>query len=465
MPASLDRGAGSVSAKGTAVATAAVPAAARTALEILEAGGNAYDAAVAAALAETVWLPMKCGLGGDLVALCRTPEGEFHSLIAIGGGPAALGQGATLEVKGPKSVGPPAAPAGYAALAGNGRLDLATLTAPAVKMAEDGVTWLPIAVELTREAEVDLRRYSGATRFLPGDSLPEVGAPLSLPGLAKVLRAFQEEGEALFHGAMGQALVERVADGGGFLHLEDLQAASAEWHEPAELELSGGAALLATPLPTHGPLLLGAYHRREAGEGSTYRAFEAAASDFRSAAGDAGTSVVSAADEEGNAVMLVHSNSFPQYGACVVLEELDLILNNRPGRGFDLEAPPEHWNAPRAGRRPFTTLHAWALRQRRGDWLGATPGGRNQVPWNLQTLSELLDNGGRAEDALMAPKWGFDGTGQAMLESAEEGTEPGFRPVPPLSLRSAEQLLYLPKDGELRQAAADPRTGAVALAK
>lgn len=467
LAASLEGRQGSLSVEGARVATAAVPAAARTALEVLEAGGNAYDAAVAAALVETVWLPMKCGLGGDLVALCRTPGGGFRSLIAIGGGAAALDRGARLELAGPKSVGAPAAPAGYAALAAEGRLGLAALAAPAIAMAEAGVTWLPVAVDLTGEAEAKLRRYSGPNRFLPGGRLPETGAPLQLPGLARVLAAFAEDGEALFHGALGQQVVERVTRDGGFLSHDDLRAARADWLDPEEAALSGGATLLATPLPTHGPLLLEAYRRAEKGGVVEYKAFMAALAAVDAPLGDAGTSVVSAADGEGNAVMLVHSNSFPQYGSCVLLEEQDLILNNRPGRGFDLTAASDHWNAPQAGRRPFTTLHAWALRDQGGDWLGATPGGRNQVPWNLQTLRRLRENGGRAEEALMAPKWGFDRSGTLVREAGVEAADGGigFREIPPLSLRSAEQLIHLPRGSARRLGAADPRTGAVALAQ
>src|SRR3546814_303951 len=93
---------------------------------------------------------------------------------------------------------------------------------------------------------------------------------------------------------------------------------------------------------------------------------------------DGGTSVVAVGDAEGRAVIVVHSNSFPQYGAGVLLEELDLVLNNRPGRGFDLKAGPEDPNAPAPGRVPTTTLHAWALERSDGFCMGATPGGANQ---------------------------------------------------------------------------------------
>lgn len=460
--------AGEIVAKGKQVVTAAVPAAARAGLDILRAGGNAFDAAVAAALVETVWLPMKCGLAGDLVAICRRPDGGVESLIAIGGGPRALAEGARLEVTGPKSVGAAGAPAGYAALAARGRLGLPALAEPARTMALDGVTWLPIAVALTREAAPLLRRYNATLPYLPGGELPETGTRFSLPGLAKVIAEFQEAGAALFHGDLGAALCARVQGAGGFVSHADFRAATARWAEPARLCLAEGDELFATPLPTHGPLLLEAVKLAEQPDLEEQRAFAAALEAFQGQSGDSGTSVVSAADAEGNAVTVVHSNSFPQYGACVVVEDYDLVLGNRPGRGFTLDAEPDHWNAPAAGRIPFTTLHAWALKRPDADFLGATPGGRNQAPWNLQTLRGLRTNGGNLMETLLRRKWGYDGGGALVIESPESGAlaeseNRAFRPVAPLSLRSAEQILKLPHGGETLFAGADPRVGAVAL--
>src|SRR5690606_35161165 len=116
------------------VVAAAAPQAAALGAEVMRAGGNAYDALVAAALAETVLLPPKCGLGGDLIALRLRPGADVpEALIAIG--PAAAGLAAAVEAGGlpevgPLSVGPPAAPAGYAALAAEGTRPLAELVAP-----------------------------------------------------------------------------------------------------------------------------------------------------------------------------------------------------------------------------------------------------------------------------------------------------------------------------------------------
>src|ERR1700719_2177166 len=101
---------------GAFVATAAVPAAADIAMEILREGGNAFDAVLAACFVEAVCLPMKCGLGGDVVALVHLTDGRMRALISVGPGGARFGPG-QLTLTGPRSVGVPGAPDGYAALA------------------------------------------------------------------------------------------------------------------------------------------------------------------------------------------------------------------------------------------------------------------------------------------------------------------------------------------------------------
>jgi gamma-glutamyltranspeptidase/glutathione hydrolase len=226
-----------------------------------------------------------------------------------------------------------------------------------------------------------------------------------------------------------------------------------------------GADLTVTPQPTHGARLIEVVREGLASGTplpSILRADRIEAQRRGRLATDDGTSVVSAADDDGNAVIVLHSNSFPQFASGIVLDN-GLILNNRPGRGFDLDAPPEAGNAPHAGRVPTTTLHAWLLERGGETILGATPGGVNQLPWNAQSVTELVA-GSTPLDTVTSPRWGLDAKD---VLSAEEGAKTGDLAVdkhlPPLSLRAAQQMIRLSDNG-LHQAAADPRTGCLALA-
>ena len=442
--------------RGRVVATAATPYAAHTAGGVLASGGTAFDAAIAAALVEGVELPMKCGLAGDVVALVQRGGAPPAALVSIGAGASGHRTGA-LTVVGPRSVGVPGAPAGYAELAALGRKPLTELAAPAMELAVEGPVWGAVARQLTGEAAATLRRYNGSLRFLPGGRIPARGERLALPGLATVIGRFVREGGRLFAGALGARLRQRLgAD--CLLAEDDLRAPTASWCEPVCVELSE-ARLMATPAPTHGPSLLEAV--RLACAGTEPRAAARGAADRL----DSGTSVITAGDAEGNAVVLVHSNSFPTYGAGVVIEELDLVLNNRPGRGFRLTAAAAHPNAPACGRVPETTLHAWALEHGGHRYLGATPGGRNQLGWNLQALLTLMASGSLTH-AVAGPRWAFHGTGRGVDIEADHPDAPrgGMRIVAPRSLRSAEQIIARSLSGGPWRAAADPRIGSVARA-
>ena len=193
---------------------AAAPAAALVGAEALRAGGNAYDAVLAAALAETVLLPPKCGLAGDLVALAWPRDcAEPQALLAIGGAPAGLAELAIhggMQATGPGSVGVPGAPAGYLALAARGRLPLAQLAAPAIDMARRGFCWSRICSSLAEEsAELVARHNAAGTRYYPGGCVIAPGTVMVLPGLAAALEALVaqirldcEAGRAYFR-AMG----------------------------------------------------------------------------------------------------------------------------------------------------------------------------------------------------------------------------------------------------------------------
>lgn len=449
---------------GPRLVTAAHPAASAAGIGMFASGGNAFDAALAACFVETIALPMKCGLAGDVVALFRVAHGPLQALVSVGSGPAALAEGATLERLGARSVGIPGAPSGYAALHGFARLGLDTLVAPAVRAAERGMPWDRIGLSYLHEAEDLLRRSNGAIPYLPDGRMPVLGELLCLPGLGALLERFANYGADLFRHEDGDRLLARLRSAGGILREEDLQIRPARFAEPCRLELAD-AVLYGTPAPSGGARLLPMVARARHETASLVeivREERLAAKAQGRLALDGGTSVVTAADDQGNAVVIVHSNSFPRFGSGLVLDD-GLVLNNRPGRGFDLAAPSGSAAAPAAGRTPPTTLHAWAVERPTGLVMGATPGGINQLPWNIQTVTELLA-GATIGDIVCRPRWALD---EQNALTAEEGAvvpaDAGARGVPPVSQRSAQQLLDLPNDG-LSSAAADPRVAARALA-
>lgn len=455
-----------ISVSGPNVATSAHPAAAAAAIATFSRGGNAFDAALAACFVETIALPMKCGLAGDVVALFRRAgDGELRALVSVGPGATALAAGARLERLGPRSVGIPGAPDGYTALHRFARLPLSDLVAPAVRAGERGVAWTRVSLSYLKEAEALLKQHNKETVYMPDGRMPEVGELLKLPGLGALLERFAASGAALFEGSDGERLVAKLKAGGGLLRMEDFKARPARIAEPETAEL-GGALLIGTPRPTGGARLIDVMQQAVKDRGALVDIVRAERKEAKARgrlASDGGTSVVTAADSEGNAVVLVHSNSFPRFGSGVVLDD-GLVLNNRPGRGFDLEAPASAANGPAPGRVPQTTLHAWALRRGEELLMGATPGGVNQLPWNAQTLLDL-HSGASIAEAVSNPRWALDDADELTAEAGvglPAGTS-GLRSVGPSHHRSVEQIIRLPTAG-LLEAAADPRCAARALA-
>ncbi|KPL68391.1 hypothetical protein SZ64_09820 [Erythrobacter sp. SG61-1L] len=462
---------------------AAAPTAALIGAEILRAGGNAYDAAAAMGLAETVLLPPKCGLGGDLIALAwdkGAPAPE--ALLAIGGAPAGLGEVAAaggMTETGPTSIGVPAAPMGYLALVAKGRLPLARLAEPAIGLAARGFAWSRICSVLCDESRALVAAMNPeGTVYYPygydGDVLTP-GTPVRLPGMAAMLEELVARGPDFYAGPVGDAVAARVARAGGVLTKEDLLTAQAEWL-PATAASLAGMALHVTPLPTHGGSLADAVAGLDpvaaASQPRVYReVVEAINRRRRDLSGISGTSMVTAVDDAGTIVTLIHSNSYPRFGSGLIVPEFDMILANRAGRGFS--STVGHANFPEAGKRPVTTLHAWAVETGDGMRLmGATPGGANQMPWNAQTLARIAAGETDPGKLIVAPRWewrpsddgvvieeGFDAeTVFAFREAA-----PSVYEVPRWATRPAMQIACVAADGA-GLLAADPRTVGMALA-
>jgi gamma-glutamyltranspeptidase/glutathione hydrolase len=469
-----------VTARGrSGVVVAAAPLAAQAGAAVLAEGGTAFDAVVTMGLAETVLLPPKCGLAGDLVAICL-PAGasEPEALLAIGGAPAGLAavatSGAWREV-GPTSVGPPAAAAGYLALAARGRLPLERLAGPAIRLASDGFPWAGVCHQLSvQAARLVAEMHPEGCVYYPGGEPIARGTIVRLPGLAAALHELVERRDRVLDGPLGEAIVAAVCARGGVLVPEDFGFARAEW-APCASGRAGPLPAWTTPAPTHGPSLLDAVARLGATDdaGTAYRRVMAATTRRRTELADpSGTSMVTAIDADGTVAVVVHSNSFPRFGSGIVVPEYDLPLANRAGRGFTPE--PGHPNFPVPGRRPATTLHAWMVADEAGEarLAGATPGGANQMPWNAQLLGQIVAGVDDPGVLVTSPRWEWlpDDDGVRVEAGFAETDVAALREAAPRvahtgrwGLKSAQQVVRLPRPGEAFTGAADPRTVGLAL--
>jgi len=236
---------------GRNVVATSHPLAAQAGLRMLQRGGNAADAAIAAAAVMTVVEPVSNGLGSD--AFCLLWDGhELHGLNASGRAPQAWtpeyfarkhGAGAKAPPqRGWDSVTVPGAVAGWVALHRRfGKLPFADLLAPATGIAERGYA-VPIVVQQKWAAAVPLLRNEPgfADAFMPNGRAPHVGEQFSFADAARTLRLIaQSGGEAYYRGEIAAAIVAHAQANGGAMTLSDLAACEAEWVAPIGLDYAG----------------------------------------------------------------------------------------------------------------------------------------------------------------------------------------------------------------------------------
>lgn len=223
------------------------PLAAQAGLRMLWKGGNAVDAALAAAAAITVVEPVSCGLGGDAFALIWDGR-QLHGLNASGVAPAAWSVDyfrrrhgedahgiARKPMRGWDTVTVPGVVAGWEALhAKFGSLPFADLLEPAIEIAERGYAVSPIVAHKWAAAVPELRGLPGfADTFMPRGRAPEVGERVCLPGHATTLRAIaKDSARAFYEGMLAERIAAFARDGGGALTEADLRAYRPEWVEP-----------------------------------------------------------------------------------------------------------------------------------------------------------------------------------------------------------------------------------------
>jgi len=242
---------------GEGVVATSQPLAAEAGRELLQAGGNAFDAAVATAAALNVVEPTSTGLGGDVFAMFHTADGEVGAMRASGGAP----EGATRErvresvaddegvdpgdaampVHGPHAVTVPGTARGWAAtLKEYGHLTLGEALVPAIRYATDGYPVTEVVATQWEHGEELFTDENAREAYLFGDRSPSVGQTVRLPALGRTLQRVAEEGaDVVYEGEVAEAIADEVQSKGGFMTVDDLAAFEVEWPDPLSATYNG----------------------------------------------------------------------------------------------------------------------------------------------------------------------------------------------------------------------------------
>ncbi|WP_408595398.1 gamma-glutamyltransferase family protein [Limnohabitans sp.] len=455
------------------------PLAAQAGLRMLWQGGNAVDAAIAAAAAITLTEPVSNGLGSD--AFCILWDGkELHGLNASGRAPHSwtpeyfqrkYGLDAqTPPKRGFDSVTVPGAVASWVAMSERfGKLPFEDLLQPAIEIAERGYL-LPVVVQQKWAAATpELQGLPGfAQNFLPWGRAPHVGELFKFPAAAKGLRAIaQSKGAAFYGGEIAQAIEKFAAANGGSITARDFADYKAEWVTPIAQNYRGYtlheippngqgiAALIALGILEHFDvaslavdgvdsqhlqieaikLAFADVYRYVAEPGQmevtpaqmldpAYLKSRARLIDMKKAqdfgAGNpvkGGTIYLSTADENGMMVSFIQSN-YMGFGSGCVEPNFGISLQNR-GHGFSLNAQglnPANVVAP--GKRPFhTIIPAFLSKDGQPVMSYGVMGANMQPQGHMQTLVRMLDYGQNPQAACDAPRWRYNAGLEINVES------------------------------------------------
>jgi gamma-glutamyltranspeptidase/glutathione hydrolase len=455
------------------------PLAAQAGLRMLWQGGNAVDAAIAAAAAITLTEPVSNGLGSD--AFCILWDGKaLHGLNASGRAPQTWtpeyfqrkygADAKTPPKRGFDSVTVPGAVASWVAMSERfGKLPFEDLLQPAIEIAERGYL-LPVVVQQKWAAATpELQGLPGfAQSFLPWGRAPQVGELFKFPAAAKGLRAIaQTKGAAFYGGEIAHAIEKFAAANSGSITARDFADYKAEWVTPIAQNYRGYtlheippngqgiAALIALGILEHFDVASLAVdgvdsqhlqieaiklafadvyryvaepHQMEVTPAQmldpTYLKSRAQLIQMKKAqdfgAGNpvkGGTIYLSTADENGMMVSFIQSN-YMGFGSGCVEPNFGISLQNR-GHGFSLDAQglnPANLVAP--GKRPFhTIIPAFLTKDGQPVMSYGVMGANMQPQGHMQTLVRMLDYGQNPQAACDAPRWRYNAGLEINVES------------------------------------------------
>jgi gamma-glutamyltranspeptidase/glutathione hydrolase len=416
-------------------------------------GGNAIDAAIAAAAVLTVVYPHNVAVGGDLIALVRTPDGEVRCVNASGWAGAAADaaglrarHGGWLPARGADSVTVPGGIRGWEALRRFGaRLTWDQTLLAAESTARDGVPVPPsLASHIADPENTDLFGTGDFDRvFRPAGRSLRAGDDFVQPALADTLTSLRQDGpDGFYEGGLAERSVRYLRSHGSSLTVDDFAAFQPDTVEPISVEFRG-LTVLTSPPNTHGFLLLRALRAVDElgitdplgdGLGTLLRVFHrgnalrasyladpryvdvdvaALVNDHLDETAELGavqsgpalvphgdTVGVAAADDDGYAVSLIQS-VYHAFGSGLIDPSTGILFHNR-GTSFALDDASPNVIAPR--KRPAHTLMpVMTTHQRAPRHVLATMGGQGQPQILAQVLLRALSGAG-AQASVAAPR-------------------------------------------------------------
>ncbi len=501
------------------------PLAARTAVRILEDGGNAVDAAIGAAVLLGLCEPQSTGIGGDLFVLLK-PPGEDRVIALNGSGRAsAAASGARLRAAGAEEISVdsvdaitvPGAVDGFCKLSSDwGKLGLGASLAPAIHYAEKGV---PVAARVSFDWKraADWLRGDARKHFLIDGRAPEPGMVFRAPGQAEVLRRIVRNGRrAFYEGEVAEDMVNSLRQQGGIHSLDDFASTACAYGEPIRGEYGGfeilqhppngqgAAAILLTnilahfDLPKSDPfgvqrthleteatkLALDARDRFIADPDHTDRLDHLLSVDtaarlaalidpekpLQAAAEKAAlvhreTVLLVVVDRDLMAVSMIYS-IFHSFGSGIASAKFGVNFQNR-GAGFTLAEG--HPNELDGGKRPLhTIIPAMLARNGRVVMPFGVMGGQYQAVGHARFITNLADYGMHPQQALDGPR-SFPEEGELQLERGyrrqvgEELARMGHAVAAPEAPHGGGQAILIDYESGTLQGASDSRKDGCAL--
>jgi gamma-glutamyltranspeptidase/glutathione hydrolase len=387
------------------------PATADAGIEILEDGGRAADAAVAAALASCVAETVMTGLlgGGHAIHLdgARGAVSNLDFFVGVPGLGAERGDPELLRLEvpfgeelvhyavGPASCGVPGVAAGLGALwREHGRLPWARLCEPALRLARDGVEMPPAHAACLAMLEPVMTMDAGARIYSPGGSLLQAGDRLEQPGLVRALGLLAEEGpDSVYRGSLAEALLLLMTERGGLVTRSDLDEYAVRRREPVETGYAGTRFLTRAGLAAIAPTLkaLPRLH------GLTPSARVVALAEAVAGSGlDGHTTNIAVVDGHGDACVLTTSLGL---GSGDFVPGLDLHLNSMLGEVDLLRGPLEPGSRMESMMAPSLAL------DRDGLALAIGSAGGTRIRSALVSVAAgILDEGLGPQEAVERPR-------------------------------------------------------------